>query len=357
MASSIIGSSDAADYADIATWEAAVQGTTDSEEYCILENEEHQPGAAATCRIGGWSNPASVHVFIQGVSGQDGDPTTTPLINNRGGRNLRFEYNAPFSSTVRDLSFYDDNSSYYAQLEYTHTTAKRTLLERCTFSGFHSDRFDRPVHINEQGGAFGGGPVIIDSCLFVDCDDAIVFHPGNRDIVVSAIGCTFYDSNITLDSDEATGSTEFYAIGCLFQGVGPNRGGSDMVILNNSGTSNGLSSIDCIHASAGAWTFTSGITSGVTFNDSGAPSTGEVSFNDVSNNDWSLYDSTDNLAVNYVTNATLGSTDVINASRGTSPFDAGAFSLASAGGDFPPESAATGRVNQVGYRISNNRQS
>ena len=99
-----------------------------------------------------------------------------------------------------------------------------------------------------------------------------------------------------------------------------------MVIVNASGAY-GLSSIDCIHASAGAWTFTSGITSGVTFNDSGAPSTGEVSFNDVSDNDWSLYDSTDNLAVNYVTNATLGSTDVINASRGTSPFDAGAFAL------------------------------
>lgn len=326
MASSIIGSSPDAEYADIATWEAAVQGTTDSEEYCILEDEEHFPGSGATCRIGGWSNPASVHMFIQGVSGQDGDPTTTPLINNRGARNLRIESNAPYSSTIRDLSFYDDNASYYAGLELVNNRAIYTLLERCTFSGFYSDRFDKGITV-----WLHTGPTIIDSCLFVDCDDAIYLRPANRNIVVSAIGCTFYDSNITLDSDNATGSTAFQAIGCLFQGVGPNRGGSDMVIFNASGAY-GLSSIDCIHASAGAWTFTSGITSGVTFNDSGAPSTGEVSFNDVSNNDWSLYDSTDNLAVNYVTNATLGSTDIINASRGTSPFDAGAFSLISGAG-------------------------
>lgn len=352
MASSIIGSSEAADYADIATWEAAVQGTTDSEEYCILEDEEHLPGAAASCRIGGWSNPASVHVFIQGVNTQDGDPTTTPLINNRGGRNLRFEYNAPYSSTVRDLSFYDDNASYYAQLEYTHTIAESARVERCTFSGFHSDRFDKAINVNQHGGDTDG-LVIIDSCLFVDSDDAIHLRPSDGDITVSAIGCTFYDSNILLDSDDATGSTEFQAIGCLFKGVGPNRGGSDMVILNGSGTY-GLSSIDCIHASAGAWTFTRGITSGVTFNDSGVPSTGEVSFNDVSNNDWSLYDSTDNLAVNYVTNATLGSTDVINASRGTSPFDAGAFSLVSGGDDLPPESGGVALPLTFAYRININ---
>jgi hypothetical protein len=348
MASSIIGSSDAADYADIATWEAAVQGTTDSEEYCILEDEEHQPGAAAVCRVGGWSNPASVHVFIQGVNTQDGDPTTTPLINNRGSRNLRFEYNAPHYSTVRDLSFYDDNTSYYSQIEYTAALSKYDLVERCTFSGFHSDRGDKGVYNRRSGEA-----MVIDSCLFVDCDDGIYLQDGGYNISVSAIGCTFYDSNILLDSGNAAGSTEFQAIGCLFKGVGPNRGGSDMVILNGAGTY-GLSSIDCIHASAGAWTYVSNITSGVTFNDSGAPSTGEVSFNDVSNNDWSLYDSTDNLAVNYVTNATLGSTDVINVSRGTSPFDAGAFSLVSAGGDFPPESGGVALPLTFAYRININ---
>ena len=92
-------------------------------------------------------------------------------------------------------------------------------------------------------------------------------------------------------------------------------------------------------ANLGAWADgRSNTTSAVTFNYGTAPGAGEVSFASAAF-DYStdlpnlpLYDDSNNLALGYVSNVTLPSTDLVGNDRGISPFDAGAFEFVDSGG-------------------------
>lgn len=89
-----------------------------------------------------------------------------------------------------------------------------------------------------------------------------------------------------------------------------------------------------------------------------APGTNEVAFSADGTGytypDFRLYDDSNNIAIDYVTNVTPPSPDLAGNDRGTSPFDAGAFSLISGGEDSPPDAGGVALPLTFAYRININ---
>lgn len=87
-----------------------------------------------------------------------------------------------------------------------------------------------------------------------------------------------------------------------------------------------------------------------------APGTNEVAFSADGTGytypDFRLYDDSNNIAIDYVTNVTPPSPDLAGNDRGTSPFDAGAFSLISGGGGLPPDTGGVALPLTFAYRIN-----
>jgi len=167
-------------------------------------------------------------------------------------------------------------------------------------------------------------------------------------MIIEAVGSTFRSSWNSDDgcpfqpyygSDTPGGRFEVHTSGCLYDAS------TNLPFVRNatgnyytSGTATDMITSDSV-TNLGNWADTqTNASAGITFNYGSAPGTNEVSFSgayDAALPNLILYDDSNNLAKGFVSNVTLSSPDLAGNSRGTSPFDAGAFELAGGGG-IPP---------------------
>tara|TARA_R110002110_G_scaffold295886_7_gene509982 strand:- start:9698 stop:11077 length:1380 start_codon:yes stop_codon:yes gene_type:complete len=126
---------------------------------------------------------------------------------------------------------------------------------------------------------------------------------------VTCIGVTWDDARIELRSVDTL----------LVQGSLLN-----VPTIGKSGTTT-ATMIDCILSAASpGWDTETNCTYSTTFNDSGTPNAGEVSWTNATADDYSLVYHADNLAIGYCDTATMPATDIIGTTR-NAPEDAGAY--------------------------------
>ena len=196
-----------------------------------------------------------------------------------------------------------------------------------------------------------------ENCLFHDFDDSTAgsvvnrFTGRNGTLNINWKGCVAIGSATRVSEDLHWGAdaTFYYNKkfeGCIF---------TEQPTQYPGGPGNiGVSAIDCISDNS-CWDLTSisntNVSSNITVNLSGAPASDEVSFISGSTGDFRLYDDSNNLAIEFVSNSTLPTPDFQGNDRGTSPYDAGAIAIVDEDFQF----GETVAVIQVGYRRSNNR--
>ena len=175
------------------------------------------------------------------------------------------------------------------------------------------------------------------SCV-MRTDDRVFFRPvgtpasGHTSFIFQ--GCTLHTTGSRFINPFNISTHNFTTnmSGCL--GFGSN----EFVTTTSRDTSFSGTVVDCIfeepstNTEVWAPNTRTNITNSVTFDfATTATSPGSVYFSgtDSTFTDYRLYDDSDNLAIGYVTNSISPSPDLIGNSRGTSPFDAGAFAIIS----------------------------
>lgn len=159
-------------------------------------------------------------------------------------------------------------------------------------------------------------------------------------MINEAVGCTFRSSHSDVNgcpyqpyfgTATAAGRFEVHTSGCLYDAS------TNLAFVRNatgnyytSGTATDMITSDT-SSNLADWADTrTNASGGITFNYGSAPAANEVSFSNAYNStlpNLNLYDHANNLAKEFVSDVVLPSPDLAGNSRGTSPFDAGAFEL------------------------------
>jgi len=294
-----------------------------------------------------WTNYLTREVIMSGVTAQDGTLDSGPRI--KLDSNFQIGNQAPAMVTLNDITFIGPDSGYYKRIYDTRSTSNgannmHCQISNCTFSGFPQNDVHNPYSI-ETGSNFLGGDEIhtfeVINCIFSDCDSIVdsgqYNGAGKNAVSGSIINCTLYESSLhaTISHDESIIS--WNVTNCLFQGGSGRTGYTDSLIFSrwndNTGT-HSFSSIDNIISDASAThasacTFISNLQDSVTFNDSGSPSTGQVSFTSATAEDFSLVDDANNIALGNSAATSTPDTDILGVTRDTNR-DAGAFEVIAA---------------------------
>lgn len=337
MATNTVGST--GDYATLSAWEAAVQGTSDATEIAQLQSEDHANDAAAD--ISGWTNTPDV--TIGAVDAQDGDLSTGARFNRSSGGFIVVCSESDVPVVVEDVAMTITGGFYVGILTgtdgATYSNALRFGLSRCIVKS--NDNFGcSAATLNARSTTISAGNRIgldIDNCVFIDFTSSsyaleLGYSGGGRqnmDVVVR--GTTFYESHIRVGSNHGDSTTAVLARGCLWK----TPGSSDALVDETGSGTYSFTSSRCILDESSAthtadWTTSTNNSYSVTFNDSGAPASGEVSFTDALNDDYSIVDNANNLAIDFVTSGSMPADDILGATRDSNP-DAGAFEIVSAG--------------------------
>lgn len=338
MATNTVGST--GDYATLSAWEAAVQGTSDATEIAQLQSEDHANDAAAD--ISGWTNTPDV--TIGAVDAQDGDFSTGARFTRSSGGFIVVCSESDVPVTVEDVAVTITGGFYIGLITgtdgATYSNGLRFGLSRCMVKS--NDNFGcSGATLNVRSTTISAGNRIgldIDNCVFADftsSSNALEFGysgAGRQNIDVVIRGTTFYESKITIGSSHGDSTSAITARGCLWK----TPSGADALVDNTSGTGTySFTSSRCILDESSAthtadWTTSTNNSYSVTFNDSGAPASGEVSFTDAVNDDYSIVDDSNNLAIDFVTSGSMPSTDILGETRDSNP-DAGAFEIIASG--------------------------
>jgi len=331
MATNTVGSS--GDYANLAAWETARQGSSDGTETAQLQSQVH-----TGCTISGWTN-ATTAIVIEGIAAQDGDPTTGARVTDS-----QIDWPGPenmLSLTFRDISFVSTGTTRVLSAYDGYNVsdnAQVVTIERCFFLGQTSSN---PSILLEN--SFNGTTTLVtinvDNCVF-DGNGAdgyaLQFNDYGSVVMRDAVtfrGCTFSDSRIV---SSGTGSTNtnitVLARGCLFDPYSTNE---DLTTSVTTGSWVADSEY-CITSDSSAthnanWDTVTGLSAAATFNDSGTPNASGVWYTDGANQDFSLQDNaTYNLPIDFVAAGAMPAADMVGETRSTA--DAGAFEVPAATG-------------------------
>ncbi len=340
MASNDVGST--GDYATLATWEAARQGSNDATETAVLLSEDHANDAGAT--IDGWTGTCE-HVEITGAVAQDGDITTGARYQGRSSNGyVVVAAEASIAVDISDISVEVTGGFYIGLLQHTdgatYDNALRFSISRClvvsTVDNFGVAGVQMNVRSTNMSAANRIG-LDVDNCVFAGLPSTswaleLGYSGGprqNMDVIVR--GSTFYNAQSRVGSSHSTSTTSILFRGCLFR----TPASADAFTDDTSGGTYSITSEDCLgdETSATHSADFSTVTNytEVTFNDSGTPAAGEVSFTDAANDDYSLVDNANNEALAYVTSGgSMPSDDILGTTRDATP-DAGAFEVVTAG--------------------------
>lgn len=335
MATNTIGAT--GDYATLAAWETARQGSSDATETATLLSEEHSSG----CTLDGWTNTPDI--VIAGAVTQDGDHTTGPRFKGSSLGYLIRDSQSTCDVTLRDFSVEVTGgyNSCLIRMDANYTTAGTLTVERCMHLATSYGANNGVAGVWLQPGNASGTQwtVNVDNCVFQGHDNirgSLYLSTDNGlAIDVTLRGCTFDDSEcIDMSSDHNSDVVSITAVGCLFN---PASGHDDLSDL--SGASTGtytFTSTSNITADSSAthnanWGTVTNLEAGATFNNSGTPSADGVWWTDAANYDYSLQDDTYNIALGHVTTGTMPDKDILGDDRVSGSTDAGAFTIPSVG--------------------------
>lgn len=343
MASNRVGST--GDYSTLSAWETARQGSSDATETAQLLDEDHADDAGAD--ISGWTNAPDI--VIEGEVAQDGQFGSGPRFERSSNGSVITYSETDIDITVRDLTFASEGGF---NIRLFNTADAHTTDDGVTFT------FERILGRTDGGagnhiiifqavrgtstGSAGRLPVNVDNCVFVDAGTRKAMLLGYASagavrLAVTLRGCTFYESGIQIGSNNASTDVTITARGCLWKTPSASDALND--VTTGSGTYAFTSEYCQLDESSAThtadWDTSTGNAYDVTFNDSGAPDDGEVSFFDAANDDYRLYYSDWCAARDFVDDdAAMPSTDIEGNTRATFP-RTGAF-------ESPPNESSIG---------------
>jgi len=221
-----------------------------------------------------------------------------------------------------------DFANWYQMTAFTPNKKATVNYENCYFSGYNST--NTLLDIFAAAGSNYLATTNIHNCIFNGCRDRAVVLNNNTALSVSSLvnikGCTFVDSTINISRTSAIDLT----LKCLGSIFDPYTTAAELQITGSSGTLN-TSADYCIFTRSQAnvtstWTSTTNSNYNVSLV-TGNPAAGQVGFVNIPN-DLSLYNSSNNLAINFVQSNGMPEMDIRGISRpqGTYP-DAGAFEV------------------------------
>lgn len=356
MASNDVGST--GDYATLAAWETARQGSNDATETAVLLDEDHANDAGAT--VSGWTGTCT-HVEITGEVAQDGDFTTGARFEGRSsGGFVVVAGEASIAIDISDISVELTGGFYIGLLQgndgATYDDSLRFSLSRCmvktTVDNFGQAGVQMHVRSSSLNAATRIG-VDVDNCVFVDFAstgygiEMGYSSAGRQNIDVIARGCTFYNSQSRCGTQHAQSTSSVLFRGCLFRTPGSADAWRDQTTNGTHTFTSDYCLADETSATHSADFSTVTNFTEVTFNDSGTPSSGEVSFTDASNDDFSLVDNANNEALAYVASGSMPTDDILGATRDSTP-DAGAFEVVTGGGSGTDVLPTAGTISLTG---------
>jgi len=328
-------------YTTIAQWYGARRlqvASGDIEEAVLLDGNHDWSSYQA-----GW-NAVDFTLRLRGQTAQDGNWTTGARIVPTGAFNL------PNRTNNTTLEFQDlviDLPSSFAPVVIT---TNNSTIDRDTTFNFTDCLCDLNHTLTVDGGNTPGQTFF----NFTNCVAEGVSNPSRivqastsasnaGDYVVTLTASTITDSYVRLQTNtsntSANGSVDVH--GCLVS-IQSTIGFAGRLVWNTSSAyARGGNSTDCIttenstnHAAWATGTVTNPTYEAVFNFDGSNPATGEVSYTGGTGDkkDYSLVDHADNLAVDYATNATMPTLDILGETRDTSP-DAGAYEIIA---DEPP---------------------
>ena len=367
--SNTVGYSDAAatqagDYTSIAGWLAARKGATraagDIEELVLLDysgasNRVHN--FSGTSWNSGWSTAAGeTHVLIKAQNPHGGSWSGTAVTNNSfttlaiSDHQLTLEF--------EDLVFDQGGTGSDApilQIGGTHTSKNHVVNVRRCLGDIHGS----VVADNTDNGS-GTSTITFEDCVFASPDTngryfaRVGYSATNTSNVTFNLNrCTL--DNVRLDPQRNPSNTNVNTMtvngnGCLIYMDSGHNGGQfvDDPVTNGTVTGN---TVDCITSESSSihttWAAGAVINANydTTFNRNGeTPATGEVSWTSAATDqgDYSLVSHEDNLAFNYITYSSGGTTDMVGFSRT-------AYGNADAGGlEAQPDASITFELRNTG---------
>ena len=331
-----VGASDSADYATISLWYNArrSQPSSGDTEVCILEDGDHDWSSWQ----GGWAD-VNLTIKFQAENSHGGVWANGARIVPTGQMSLPSRED---DTTIEFIDLVFDFPAAYRPLYLatSSTTTSKTINVTLTRCLAYNASTNSPI-IRNGNNAPGVTNITATNCVLEgeggQWYDVPYSSSTATDSYVVLTACTVRDAIITLQrhTSNSTSNGSVVANGCLIA-IDSSMNGGQMVRLTANSYARGGSSVDCITSEAEAthdnWADNSrtNATYGVTFNiDGSAPASGEVSWVGGSGPkyDFSLVENANNLAIGYVTNATMPSGDIEGNVRPGSP-DAGAYQSA-----------------------------
>jgi len=321
------------DYATLAAWQtarAAGSVAGDIEEAVLLDSPNTE---GVTIPTANWAS--GVTLRIRGNVPHNGDPTAG--IQKTNGQ---WFFHSSDSSKVYKLELVD--LVFNPASATTHVTRLGTYggspsglqlpvvdVSNCIFTNPSSSAYRAIFPSQDSVNNVNTWYMNFYNCLGLSCTNGEgILHANysaSSHYEITFQGCTFRDFRIRLSSLK---SSNLYFTGCLFSFSSLTSVGE----FYNTWTAPTASSLYCITSRTqaqheGIFAQRTGNTYSVSFVD-GAPASGQVGFNSLANKDFRLYNSTNNLAIDYVTSGMNLTADILGLSRpqGSYP-DAGAFEV------------------------------
>ena len=287
------------DYATLALWQTsrAAAGSSGDIERAVLLDGAH----TGTLNFAGWT--AGVHAEI--VAQNDlGDATSDNYFTDGSG--------VPASITFEDIAF------ARKQLLYLTSTLSANLdivFRRCLIDADDSGSYESTLRTNLTSTGYA---------LTLELENCVLYGGGTTTSRLIQFEGTGPRELILTASTLNGGLASLYAADMTFTGCLLNLDTG----LSSTGTAR--SWVDCISSTATPTLETStNNTFSVTFNASGDPGSGEVSFTASASDDFTLVDHANNLALGYCDTGTMPATDIVGATRDAAE-DAGAYEVVAA---------------------------
>lgn len=326
MATNTIGSG--GDYATLALWEAARQSSTDATERAEILDGTYTVSTLSVT-LAGWGATPDIEIVAQNNHGNDWtvagggvlyeNPSSSSYITG-------MLINVANTVSIEDIVFGTLGTGSFSRLLEFGSNAADVTFRRCIIASGDYATYTSYAAILDSMSA---GDVVFENCVLDQQSGtgAQAYSYGltsgfTRNITFR--GCTLLDGYQSFAFVDSSSTLNVDYDGCIVTSSASPTGG-----FTSSGTRT-YTAVDVICEGSPTFTSETNVTKSTTFVD-GNPASGQVGFTDSANDDWSLFDDADNVAIDYATTATMPTDDAVGATRDASP-DAGAFEVVAAGG-------------------------